>query len=118
LQGENSRLYDVLHLKHIEKLIIQNIKRKVVKQLCTVFVTALRNEKGAASRPEISNCERRIHMKTNSNFICDVCGKTDLIPSTVVLRAEYGSVHDGENILLCVCGKCIDKIFEMIYKED
>ncbi len=56
-------------------------------------------------------------MKANHDFICEVCGEKDLVPSIVALRANYGSIHDGENILLCVCGKCIDKIFDSICEE-
>lgn len=54
---------------------------------------------------------------TNTGFICQVCGKTDLIPSLAILQANYGSSYDGETILLHVCGDCVDEIIETINRR-
>lgn len=50
----------------------------------------------------------------NHDFICEICGQLDLIASTIILEANYGSVNDGERLELNVCGDCIDKIYDAI----
>ena len=50
----------------------------------------------------------------NHDFICEICGQSDLIASTIILKAKYGSVNDGERLELNVCGDCIDKIYGTI----
>ncbi len=53
----------------------------------------------------------------NYDFICDVCGRRDLVPSIVTLKANYGSTHDGEHKRLEVCGDCLDWLFEGLVQE-
>lgn len=50
----------------------------------------------------------------NHGFICELCGQSDLIASIIILKANYGSVNDGEHLELNVCGECIDKIYGAI----
>lgn len=52
--------------------------------------------------------------KPNHSFICEICGQADLIASTIILEANYGSVNDGEHLELNVCGNCIDELFSTI----
>lgn len=52
--------------------------------------------------------------KQNRDFICPVCGKHDLVPSEVMLKARYGSNHDGEQEVIQICGACIDGFFDAI----
>ena len=44
-------------------------------------------------------------------FHCEICGKEDEIPSRITIKANYGSVHDGERLTLDICGECADFIF-------
>ena len=53
-------------------------------------------------------------LKQDYGFICELCGRLDLVPSIIKLDANYGSEFDGERISLCLCGKCMDRIFKMI----
>ena len=53
-------------------------------------------------------------MKQNGNFICEICGKPDMVASRIRLEANYGSVNDGTRLTLNVCGDCIDKIISKI----
>lgn len=56
--------------------------------------------------------------KQNYDFICDVCGKRDLVPSTITLKANYGSTHDGERKKLHVCGQCLDWFFDGLVQRE
>lgn len=57
-------------------------------------------------------------MKANTNFVCAMCGKHDDFPSYVDLIAGYGSTkHDGDVLSICVCGDCIDKLFDAVQKN-
>lgn len=50
--------------------------------------------------------------------VCEVCGQEDLCLSTIQLRANYGSIHDGERITLHVCGDCIDRLFDLLLNDE
>ncbi len=52
--------------------------------------------------------------KPNHSFICEICGQADLIASSIILEANYGSINDGERLEINVCGDCIDKIYDAI----
>lgn len=51
------------------------------------------------------------------NKVCECCGEPDLVLSELHLVCNYGSKYDGENLRLAVCGKCMDKFYEHIVKE-
>lgn len=55
--------------------------------------------------------------KQNGDFICEICGKPDMVMSEIRLSCNYGSKHDGERVTLSICGACADKIFNVIQKE-
>lgn len=47
--------------------------------------------------------------------VCEVCGRSgELCLSEIIFRAGYGSTRDGEELVLCVCGECIDRAFDFI----
>jgi len=53
----------------------------------------------------------------NRSFInknCDICGKSELVLSTLNLCCNYGSKNDGEELTLTICGSCADKIYKTI----
>lgn len=53
----------------------------------------------------------------NHSFInknCDICGKSELVLSTLNLCCNYESQNDGEELTLKVCGTCTDKIYNFI----
>lgn len=54
----------------------------------------------------------------NTRFICEICGKHDFVLSSLRLRCNYGSENDGEELKLRICGKCADKIYECIQREN
>lgn len=41
-------------------------------------------------------------------FVCPICGSTAFPPSTIILRANYGSTHDGARVTVNICGECFD----------
>lgn len=53
----------------------------------------------------------------NTDFICEICGRPDMVASKMILQANYGSANDGEQITLDVCSNCIDKLFAIIQKK-
>ena len=58
--------------------------------------------------------------QSNHSFIfnCELCGQEERFKSEITLRANFGSVYDGEILTLSVCGDCIDKIFNYIRKDN
>lgn len=55
-----------------------------------------------------------------TNFYCDLCGSEGLIPSRIIVECNYGSINDGERLMLEICGNCADRIYSSIvetYKE-
>lgn len=52
--------------------------------------------------------------KSNSDFMCQLCGKPTQCPSTMVISGGYDSAHDMERILLHVCGDCTDRLFDSL----
>lgn len=53
----------------------------------------------------------------NLNFInknCDVCGRSELVLSSLNLSCNYGSKYDGKELTLGLCGSCADKYYEHI----
>ena len=63
--------------------------------------------------------------RQNSNFIsetCELCGRSDLAGtcfSEIILRAGYGSTkYDGTELSMNVCGDCIDRLFDIVLKEE
>lgn len=57
--------------------------------------------------------------QSNDDFVhhCEVCGNDDLVLSEVILKANYGSRHDGQTLRISVCGDCMDKIIEAVQKR-
>ena len=56
----------------------------------------------------------------NSDFInkkCKMCGKEELALSVIELSCGYGSLNDGENIRLNICGECADKVYSLIKNQ-
>lgn len=51
-------------------------------------------------------------MTANDDFICEVCGRPDLVPSMVTICANYGSQHDGETVTVKLCGECVDWLLD------
>ena len=59
-------------------------------------------------------------MVQNEDFIpeyCELCGKAELSLSVLRLTCGYGSLNDGEDITLNICGDCADRIFEYIQRQ-
>ncbi len=55
----------------------------------------------------------------NHSFInknCDICGKSELVLSSLKLSCRYGSKYDGEELTLNICVNCADKLYEIINK--
>ena len=50
----------------------------------------------------------------NGEFHCEICGGDDYVPSKIAVSASFGSVHDGEQLTLDVCGQCADAVFDLI----
>lgn len=56
----------------------------------------------------------------NESFIdhkCRICGGTDtadMALSELIVNAGYGSMHDGQQLRLVICGECVDKILSII----
>lgn len=48
--------------------------------------------------------------------VCDICGKNELVLSEIIFNANYGSKHDGEHLILKVCGNCFDMLFSFALK--
>lgn len=47
-----------------------------------------------------------------TSFICKCCGKEEDFPSIATFEARYGSRYDGETMVLEICGKCVDMLFD------
>lgn len=54
---------------------------------------------------------------SNGDFVCEVCGQSDLVPSTVTIQANYGSQHDGETVTVQLCGDCVDKLLDGLERK-
>lgn len=48
------------------------------------------------------------------DYICEVCSRKMLVPSQIKLSAGYGSIYDGESILLSVCPACFDAVISCL----
>lgn len=48
----------------------------------------------------------------NDGFICPFCHEHDYAPSEIILQANYGSIYDGERVVIQLCGECFDKFWE------
>lgn len=53
----------------------------------------------------------------NYDFICPLCREHDLVPSEITLQANYGSIYDGERVIIQLCGECFDVIFGTIIEN-
>ena len=56
----------------------------------------------------------------NHSFInknCEICGKSELVLSTLKLCFNFGSKNDGEKLTLNICGDCADTIYETIQRR-
>lgn len=51
-----------------------------------------------------------------ANFYCDICGKESLIPSRIIIECNYGTIYDGEKLMLEICGDCADRVYSNIVK--
>lgn len=61
-----------------------------------------------------------IENKQNSSFInknCDICGKSELVLSSLKLSCGYGSKYDGETLTIKICSSCSDKVYNFIKQE-
>lgn len=47
-------------------------------------------------------------------FVCPTCGKHTFVPSRVTLEANEGSIHDGEQATINLCGECVDWFFDAV----
>lgn len=63
-------------------------------------------------------------MEPKTDFInpkCAICGNEDIhgsgTLSAITLTAGYGSVHDGEQITLYICGTCMDWFFNSLKRR-
>lgn len=60
----------------------------------------------------------------NDAFIdkpCAICGGVDCsfaALSYIDLACGYGSKNDGERVTLSICGRCADKLYEIIKKKE
>lgn len=50
----------------------------------------------------------------NYGFICEICGETDLVMSSLKLSCNYGSNYDGTDLTLSICGNCADRFYKYI----
>lgn len=50
----------------------------------------------------------------NTHFVCKICGVQHYVASIITLQANYGSIHDGEQMMFYVCGDCMDKLYGII----
>ncbi len=52
----------------------------------------------------------------NENFICKcaLCGGDYNFLSTVTINANYGSEFDGEQVVIPLCGDCLDEQYRRI----
>ena len=48
------------------------------------------------------------------DYICEVCGAKEWVLSRIHITACYGSVHDGADVTLNVCGKCLDAVISCL----
>jgi len=48
---------------------------------------------------------------------CAICGENDLVMSEIILKANYGSRHDGDIIKLYVCSNCFDGVVGEFLQE-
>lgn len=48
------------------------------------------------------------------NNICEVCGAKEWVLSRIHITAFYGSVYDGADVTLNVCGKCLDAVISCL----
>ena len=55
-----------------------------------------------------------IQNRSSINKNCEICGKSELVLSTLKLCCNYGSKNDGEELTLKVCGSCTDRIYKAI----
>lgn len=46
----------------------------------------------------------------NEDYACEVCGAKDYVLSRIHITACFGSMHDGADVTLNVCGKCLDAV--------
>ena len=53
----------------------------------------------------------------NTDFVCEICGKRDIVLSSLRLQCNYGSANDGEKLRLNICGTCADMVYERIQKK-
>ncbi len=51
--------------------------------------------------------------KHQLDFLCPVCGKQDFVPSVITFQANYGSIHDGEQVSVYICGDCLDRLLSV-----
>ena len=54
--------------------------------------------------------------QSNTDFICKcgLCGHKELALSELILKIGYGSDYDGELIEAYICGKCADRLYELL----
>lgn len=53
--------------------------------------------------------------QSNSGFICECCGRHEIYsPCRITLDAAYGSIHDGEQRTLEICGACFDRMWNLV----
>lgn len=62
----------------------------------------------------MSELLKKARPSPNNSFICHLCHGSDYVPSEIILRANYGSIYDGERMTIKLCGDCFDKIHEAI----
>ena len=58
-------------------------------------------------------------LESNIGFInknCECCGMPDLVMSELHLVCNYGSINDGEEIRLALCGCCADEVYKFIQR--
>lgn len=48
---------------------------------------------------------------------CEVCGRDDLVASELILRCEFGSKNDMEQLTLNICGDCADRFYEIMTRK-
>lgn len=54
--------------------------------------------------------------QSNTDFICKcgLCGHKGLALSELILKIGYSSGYDGELIEAYICGKCADRLYELL----
>ena len=53
----------------------------------------------------------------NRGFICPVCGRNELVPSTLIMQGNYGSKHDTERVMVKLCADCFDGLYTIIQSK-